>query len=219
MLVSIIISCSLAGLSSSIHAQSPQITSGLSWLTANQVQNGAWQGVSTTDLHSTTEVLSSLAVLGNKDVSYNNGPTWFSSQTINTTDCLARRISILGSSYSPSDLSTLLSYQYSDGGFGGYLEYTGNNLDTTLSLLALKSANYSDSTVITNAISYLLSNQNADGGFGFYTGDVSNVYMTALVSSTLQQFQQTTSIATAVNKATTYLLAHQNTDGGFGSSP
>src|SRR4030043_443593 len=40
--------------------------------------------------------------------------------------------------------------------------------------------------------------------------------MTAMVSSTLQQFQRTTSIATAINKATGYLIAHQNADGGFG---
>jgi len=62
-----------------------------------------------------------------------------------------------------------------------------------------------------------LSTQNSDGVFGFYQGDDSNVYMTALVSITLQQFQRTTSIATAINKATSYLIAHQNADGGFGS--
>jgi hypothetical protein len=47
----------------------------------------------------------------------------------------------------------------------------------------------------------------------------SEVYYTALISSILQQFPQTTSIATAINKATAYLIAHQNADGGFGASP
>lgn len=43
--------------------------------------------------------------------------------------------------------------------------------------------------------------------------------MTAIVSTALQQFSQTTAMASAINKATLFLIAHQNTDGGFGSSP
>ncbi len=42
--------------------------------------------------------------------------------------------------------------------------------------------------------------------------------MTAIVSATLQQFPQMTTIATAVNKATAYLFGHQNPDGGFGTA-
>lgn len=207
----------VAGLFSSAHAQSPSITSGLSYLSANQNQDGSWQSTSADGFHSTTEVLLTLSLMGNKDVSYNNGLTWLNSQSIDTTDYLARRVSILGNFYSSSDLSAMLSYQNADSSFGGYLEYTSNNLDTTLSLFALKSANYADTAVINNAITYLLSNQNADGGFGFYSGDESNLYMTALVSWTLQQFPQTTSIATAINKATSYIINQQQVDGSWGS--
>ncbi|MFZ3136725.1 MAG: CARDB domain-containing protein [Thermodesulfovibrionales bacterium] len=94
----------------------------------------------------------------------------------------------------------------------------GNPLDTALALQALKAVNYSDQTIIQSVINYLLSTENSVGGWGFYQGDESNVYMTALVSMTLQQFQRTTSIATAINKAASYLIAHQNADGGFGTS-
>ena len=88
-----------------------------------------------------------------------------------------------------------------------------------MELQALKAANYSDSTVLNQAINFLTTSQNADGGWGFSKDNPSNVYLTATVSATLQQFSQTTSIASAINKATLYLIAHQNTDGGFGSSP
>src|SRR3989338_3075546 len=153
MLVAAMVACFvLAGLPLSAHAQSPQITSGLSYLSANQNQDGSWSEVFTADFVSTAEVLSAFAVLNNKDTVYTNGLNWLTSQTIDTTDYLARRVIISGSSYSVTDLNTTLSYQNSDSGFGGYLEYTSNNLDTALSLLALQSANYADSTIINNAI-------------------------------------------------------------------
>ena len=118
-----------------------------------------------------------------------------------------------------NDLLSLVNKRNMDGGWSGDGDSASMINDTTLALQALKAVNYPDQTIIQSAINYLLSTQNADGGFGFYQGDESNVYMTALVSMTLQQFPRTTSIATAINKATSYLIAHQNADGGFGSSP
>jgi prenyltransferase beta subunit len=118
------------------------------------------------------------------------------------------------------DVSKLLSYQNASGGWGEESDFynINNVLDTLLALQALKKINYPDQNIISSALYYLTSTQNPDGGFGFYQGDDSNVYMTALVSYTLQQFPKTTSLATAINKATSYLVAHQNGDGGFGSS-
>jgi prenyltransferase beta subunit len=78
---------------------------------------------------------------------------------------------------------------------------------------------YAQSSQITSGLYWLTSTQNSDGGWGFYAGDDSNVYMTAMVSYTLEQFQRTSSIATALNNAMNYLTAHQNSDGGFGSNP
>jgi len=116
-----------------------------------------------------------------------------------------------------SDLSTLLTFQSSDNSWGTDQEFSGNPLDTTLALQALKAIDYHDLDLIGRAIWHLLATQNDDGGWGFYKGDESNVYMTALVSMTLQQFSLTLDIATAINKATDYLIAHQNADGGFGT--
>lgn len=200
-----------------VEAQQIAIDNGITYLYANQSPDGSWLVNETTDYYATAEVLTTLGYLGKKETNYTNGLNWFTLQSADNNDYLARRIMLLNST---ADLNTLLSYRNQDGGWGTYPDYVNSTIiDTSLSLLALKSANYSDQTVINNATSYLISNQNTDGGFGFYSGDTSNVYMTALVSWMLQQFPQTTSIATTINKATSYLIAHQNTDGGFGSSP
>lgn len=201
------------------HAQSPQLTSGRSWLATNQSQDGSWQSASVGDFQSTAEVLSTLSMLGNTDASYNSALAWLTSQSIDSTDSLARRIAVQGNSYLSTDLSAIVSYQYSAVGWGVYNAFTSDTLDTTLALLALKSSNYTDTTVINNAITYLTANQNTDGGFGFSAGDTSNTYMTAMVLNTLSQFKSIYDLQTPINKASTYLMASQSTDGGFGSSP
>ena len=113
----------------------------------------------------------------------------------------------------------LLSYQNSDGAFGGYKKLRSDIIDSVFALRALKSISYQDNAIIEKIIQFVINNQNSDGGWGFKQGMESKVYYTALISLTLQQFQRTTSIATAINKATVYLIAHQNADGGFGGSP
>lgn len=135
-------------------------------------------------------------------------------------DYLARKISSLASNGKDvsSLISILVSLQNPDSGWGISSSYiVSNPVDTTLTLQALKSLNYPDQNIISSALGYLLSTQNPDGGWGFYSGDSSNVYMTALVSSTLQRFPQTTSIATAINKATSYLISKQQADGSWGT--
>lgn len=202
-------------------AQSPQITNGMNYLLATQNPDGSWGGdASSVDiLPATVSVIETLQVLNQTGTqNYSNAVLWLQNQTLETTDYLSERIHALAVAGTDRDL--LLSYldEIYTGAWGGYLDFEANNLDTALALLSLRKINYSDQNIISYAQGYLVSTQNTDGGFGFYQGDGSNVYMTALVSMTLQQFPQTTSIATAINKATSYLIAHQNADGGFGSS-
>ncbi len=212
------------GLFSSAYSQGVQIDSGLSWLNSSQNPTGNWGNIgtsSTTEYFSTSAVLRTLKVLRQDNtLQYQNGLQWLELQPVDHTAYLALRMSALSATGIDltADISLLLSYKNSDGGWGGYMNYRSSNFHTTLALQALKAVSYSDQTVINNALSYLLSNQNTDSGFGFYSGDDSNIYMTALVSSTLQQFPQTTITATAINKATSFLLAHQNTSGGFSPS-
>ncbi len=120
-----------------------------------------------------------------------------------------------------SDVDKLLSYWNSDGGWGGYIWYSSTNFHTALALQALKAANYSDATVLYQAINFLTTNQNSDGGWGFTSNDPGNAYVTSIVLRTLSQYNSTFQIQPSITKAAAFLLAKQaqNNDGGFGSSP
>jgi large repetitive protein len=167
----------------------------------------------------TSTVSDTLKYLGETGSSYSLALQWLNATTASNNDYLTTKIITLanGGMDISAPLNSLLSTQNSDGSWGADVWFESDIKRTTLSLLALKSANYSDQTIINNAILYLVNNQNIDGGFGFYSGDTSNTHITALVSSTLQQFQQTTSIATAVNKATSYIVSQQQLNGSWGS--
>ena len=201
------------------HAELPQISSGLSYLTASQNTDGTWHtGASEVETTAATiSVLDTLKLLNQTaGTPYAAGTGWLQTQTPQSVDYIAQRIQTLGL----TDAAQLVPVRDTlSGAWGGDTGYETDILDTALALQALKSANYTDATIINPALAYLTTSQNTDGGWGFYKGDGSNVYMTAVVSATLQQFPQMTTIATAVGRGTSFLLAHQNSDGGFGSSP
>ncbi|MDD2852640.1 MAG: carboxypeptidase regulatory-like domain-containing protein [Desulfuromonadaceae bacterium] len=207
-------------------AQSASISSGLSWLAANQNSDKSWGNSSslTEQFISTAETLETFRVTGNTGMPFQEGLGWLNSQQLDSTDFAAKRLQIRAKSAFDVtvDINGLIALRnVIDGNWGLDDEYSNAILDTALALQPLKSANYTDLTAINPALAYLTGSQNLDGGWGFpSTGSGqadSNVYLTAIVSATLQQFPQMTTIATAVNKATIYLLAQQNADGGFGS--
>ena len=136
-----------------------------------------------------------------------------------SNDDLAHNIkSLAGAGLNINDAENILLGGFnSDGGWGIDGLYQSNLLDTALSLQALITSNYLDQNIFNSAVNYLISAQNTDGGWGFYQGDDSNIYITALVSITMQQFSQTAMLSTSISKATGYLTANQNSDGGFGS--
>ncbi|ACM21808.1 alpha-2-macroglobulin domain protein [Geotalea daltonii FRC-32] len=215
----IIIVAIVFNLATFAHAQLPQIAGGLTFLTASQNPDGTWN-TSTSEVETTAATVSVLETLKllnqTASTSYTTGTSWLQALSPQPVDYIAERLRTLGL----SDVTSLTpSVDGIKGGWGGDAGYETTLLDTAKALQALKSANYTDPTIINPALAYLTSSQNADGGWGFYAGDSSNVYMTAVVSATLQQFPQMTIIANAVAKATAFLIAHQNSDGGFGSSP
>ncbi|MGB9082097.1 MAG: carboxypeptidase regulatory-like domain-containing protein, partial [Desulfuromonadaceae bacterium] len=201
-----------------VHAQLPQISTGLNYLTSSQNPDGTWatSSAETETTAATVSVLETLKLLNQSaGTPYTNGVSWLQAQTPLSVDYIAQRIHALGL----ADISLLIpSADLIKGGWGGDVGFETNPLDTAFALQTIKSANYTDLTTINPALAYLTGSQNSDGGWGFSSGDDSNVYMTAIVSATLQQFPQMTTIATAVSKATTYLLTQQNPDGGFGAS-
>ncbi len=176
-------------ISSLSFASSLSITNGLPWLTSTQNSDGSF-GITETSILDTTNVLDTLNLLQPTSTSYLTGVTWLRSQTVISTDFLARQIMSLSSAGTgiTSDLTNLIDNENTDNGWGGDISATSMIIDTALALDALKSVNYSNQATISNAVLYLVTNQNSDGGWGFYAGDDSNVYMTAIVSSTLEQF-------------------------------
>lgn len=199
-------------------AQLPQISTGLSYLTSSQNSDGTWAtgAISAEITAATVSTLETLKLLNQTaGTSYTSGVSWLQGQSPKTVDDIAKKVIAL--SLADGSVNALIpALDTLKGAWGGYDGYENDILDTSLALQALKSANYTDLTTINPALAYLTGSQNPDGGWSFTKGEDSIVYITAIVSATLQQFPQMTTIATAVNKATTYLLAHQNADGGFG---
>ncbi|MCL5024422.1 MAG: discoidin domain-containing protein [Nitrospirae bacterium] len=206
---------------SSAFAQTPAITDGLNYLSASQNPDGSWgnDASGTEILPSTVSTIETLQLLNQTGTpSYNTALSWLQLQALDTTDYLSERIHAL--TVAGTDENLLLSYLDDlTGAWGGYDDYEVNNLDTVLSLLALKKINYSDQNTISSVLYYLTTTQNPDGGWGFSQGDDSNVYMTAAVLNILSQFKATYNLQTPINNAVAYLLTKQNPDGGFGSSP
>ncbi len=204
-------------LTSIVFAESTQITNGLNYLASTQNADGSWTSGDESAI-ATAEVIETLKLLKQTGTAnYANALSWLQNQSLESTNHIAARIYSLAAG--GTDSTALVSYMDELAlAWGGYNDFTVDNLDTASALQALKAINYANQTTIQSAINYLLNHQNTDGGWGFDNGDVSNIYMTAVVSRTLQLFAQTSAIATAVNKATSFIVAHQNADGGFGSS-
>lgn len=202
---------------SNAFADTTQITNGLNYLASIQSADGSWTSGEESAV-ATAEVIETLKLLNQTGTAnYANALSWLQNQSLESTNHIAERIYslIVGG----TDSAALISYMDEIAlAWGGYDDFTVDNLDTASVLQALKAVNYGNQTTIQSAIGYLLEHQNTDGGWGFDNGDASNIYMTSIVSRTLQHFAQTAAIATAVNKATSFIISHQNADGGFGAS-
>jgi hypothetical protein len=202
-------------------AQLPQISTGLAFLKSAQSSDGNWDSaasqVETTA--ATVAALQALKLLNQTGgTAYTAGTSWLQAQSPQSVDYIAERILALGLTDGSAD-ALLPAFDALRGGWGGYDGYAVNTLDTAYALRALQSTGSGDFATTNAALAFFTTHQNPDGGWGFLPGDDSNVYLTAVVSDTLQQFPQMTPIAGAVSKAGTFLLGHQNMDGGFGGSP
>lgn len=208
------------------HAQLPQIQSGISYLTSSQNSDGRWgSSMQFETVTTTVTALETLKTLNQTSGSaYISGSSWTKGLSLQGIDPIAERVRVMN--ISDNTLQVILAaFDPIKGAWGGDVDEQNNNLDTALALQALKSGSNIDPATINPALAYLIASQNPDGGWGFspstnsgQAGTGSNIYFTAIVSATLQQFPQTTPVATAVSRASAYLLARQNADGGFGLS-
>lgn len=212
-------------------AQTPAISSGLSYLRSTQSPDGSWGGTasSAADIIPTTEtVVEALRLLEPSPSSQQLlGRTFLANQPLAETDYIARRILALAgtASLDVADKVVLLSLQNraggagfaSDSGWGGLASYGSTLLDTALAVRALAAVGYNEPTVVGSAVNYLLAVQGSDGGWGLVQSNVSRIYTTALVMRALEA-QQTAALNGALAAATGYLTSRQNPDGSFGES-
>ena len=147
-------------LSASSFADSTSINNGLAWLTSVQNSDGSF-GITETSILDTTNVLDTLKFLQPTSTTYLTGVTWLSSQTVTSTDFLARQIISLSSAGAgiTSDLMNLSTNENTDNGWGGDISATCRIIDTTLALDALNAVNYSNQAKISNAVLYLVTNR------------------------------------------------------------
>lgn len=195
------------------------ITNGLQWLTSVQQADGSWGNWTEPVIRDTTTVADAFQILDPTSPAYFTALQWLAAQEAINYDYASRKINTFAKTNNDIslELNYLLTGQRPNGGWGIETEHESSNFDTSLSLLALKAANYTDSNIISSALGYLISTQNPDGGFGFYSGDDSNVYMTAIVLKTLSSYKGIFNVQSSINNAAAYLLTKQNPDGGFGS--
>jgi subtilase family serine protease/prenyltransferase beta subunit len=202
-------------------AQSPAISNGLTWLNSVQAPDGSWGSdvTSTDSVQATSAAMESLAVLNSTgSPNYVNAANWLTAQQLDTTRYLSERLQMLPASN--TDQALMLSYiDDLARAWGGYSGYTIDNLDTAFALLALKKINYSNYTVLGQAVNFLITNQNADGGWSFTPTDSSHVDITSTVLKTLSLYNGLFNNQDSINKASAFLLSHHNSDGGFGNSP
>ena len=101
-------------------ADTTAINNGLSWLASTQNSDGSF-GITETSILDTTNVLDTLKLLQPTSTSYLTGVTWLSSQSVTSTDFLARQIISLSAAGVgiTSDLTNLLDIENTDNGWGG----------------------------------------------------------------------------------------------------
>ncbi len=143
---------------------------GLQWLTSVQQADGSWGGWSTPTVRNTALAAEAFQILDQTSPSYASALQWLAIAGSANNDYVSRRLNVFSRTNNDitSDLNYLLSARKSDGGWGLDSENESGIINTALALHALKAANYSDTTVLYQAINFITSNQNSDGGWGFY---------------------------------------------------
>ncbi len=167
-----------------IHAQSPEVTNGLNYLTTTQNPDGSWgEECSAVIFTSTLSVIETFQELEEADISnYADAVLWLQGQETDSTEYLAERIRLL--SEGGDDMELLISYMDETFLWGGFKEHDINILDSILSIQALKAINYEDTETIEKALDYLLSTHTPEGGFSTLLEETT-LYETALTAEVL----------------------------------
>ena len=196
-----------------------EINDAVTWLIANQKENGSWMDSNFTRHRDTIHALDALSHFTEAGQNLQNGLVWLNNEQQPNTDTLAGKIAILASNGQNIEnlKNDLLAKQNPDGGWGVNRNYASNPLDTAFALAALSEIHLSDSKIISPAIAYLKARQNPDSGWGSGE-DASDIRTTVDVLSAFAHFEAD-NLTDAIQNGLNWLYDHQNANGGFGNSP
>ncbi|MCX6829603.1 MAG: hypothetical protein NT002_10025 [candidate division Zixibacteria bacterium] len=207
--------------SSNVVAQISSINSGANWLVTNQDISGFWGVNKQTPFRDAAVVVDALNALDADSIVINNGLNAISSTRTSSNDYLARKIMATASAREGSVpaylVDSLANMQSADGGWGYQKNYAGNNLETALSLRALRATLYSNMTKLGQGVNFLTSDQNADSGWAFVSGDSSRVFYTAHALIALTAYAGDFSLAVPIRRGVNWLRTQPHPDGGFGT--
>ncbi len=221
LLFAIILIFSIAGYSS---AQPASISSGIDWLVTSQNADKSWGGASSsaTPFNTTSAAVAALRFCGNTGSAASDGLNWLNVQPPDSVNFAADRLltDAIAGLDTASDLNQLVAWKNNiDGSWGLDGEYSNDISEIAITLQALHAVNYSNYSILFQAINFLTSMQNTDGGWGSTVSGASSAYVTAHVLRALVAYNSVFLLQDSINKASSYLLTKQNPDGGFGNSP
>ena len=194
-------------------ALAPSLDNGVTWLVAQQQEDGFWRDRPGTEPCDTALAVTVLQRFPIGAISVQQGMAWLEAQTFDNRDFLARKV--IAANGQGAD--TLLSRQNPDGGWGSSAGYQSSPLDTALILQALDEGGLAAEPQLADAVAYLVAMQNLNGGWPGGCG-LSMVQPTANVLLALNTLRATYSLDTEISKGLSWLLSKQNSNGGFGNS-
>lgn len=104
-------------------------------------------------------------------------------------------------------LERLKAHQNDDGGFGSFVGYDSNVLDTTLALQVLAVNKSENLSIARSAVNYLIGKQAGNGSFELYLSNTASVSLTAIAANALQPYSlEFSGIPEVTNNAAEYLL-------------
>ena len=201
------------------HAQTAEVSNGLTWLKAAQNPDGSWGARNT--LRDTSAVIDTFKLLGESSSSYLTAMAWINSTPQESHDYIARRLVSLndGGTDINADLQELLVSQNLDGGWGYAAGFKSNVYDTAIVLRAFWEVQFPAPNSTTKGVNYLLSQQNSDGSWSILRDVPGDIATTSLAVTMLKKYGSSNVFNDAIDKGVAWLKSHQNPDGGFGDSP
>ncbi len=196
------------------------VAGGVNWLATQQDSNGSYTNAATLvdPAQSTAQTLLTFQSLSEMSKPGIPAATSFlDTQASNNSRYLARTIEFHARAGSDVTalITSLLTYQNVDGGFGLQPGYPSTVLDTAYALQALAATNYTGPQV-SIAVGYLLSRQQANGNWT--DGEIdSSSYFTAISFRSLWPYRNTyTQAHAALVKAKDFLLSQRDAAGSWG---